>query len=632
MNVDNQKWEIKLLRNIQELASLSKQDKTTGTKLIKYREQITNLYLDKAKQTLHEERFDAADGYVDTVERFAPGLETLLDTRNVISSARDESERKAKVEANKSDFKIFTEANNIAEAEKLFEQLKADIPQTDTYITSEAPRLLADSYARLAQTNAEAKDYVAAFSLVTKGLELDLTNEMLRSLKDEYQAEANISELTELFKTSLTFPTDVRLKIDQIENYASATNSSAFRKNIASILAERIDTLKSKDENAAAGLAQTAARLFPASSILASLKNELKLKPWEGFPAANAAIAAGKLTEASKLKENAAEKFGTHPQYIGFSRLLDDKKKEAENIYKIYQQDMESAGEEYAKLKVAKSLLARAKGFWTDSPEFGDAENKLNQLIAKVKPKPKPKIRGREQSIDAISGNTGDGASRVNWKPMESDSECTKRLAGYGKRAKAICFDMIHKSARGPLMVVIPNGDAYEKPFAIAKYEISVSDWSKYCILSGTCKPIKDKDKRNDPIRNISLQEAKDYASWLSERTGKIYRIPTKSEWEYAANAGGKQPKKDFNCRVSVNQKLIKGTGIVSVKSGKSNGWGLKNYVGNVQEWVMDEKALLVRGGAYTDAHSKCAISLEREHKGEGDEATGFRLIRENVG
>ena len=184
----------------------------------------------------------------------------------------------------------------------------------------------------------------AAFSLVTKGLELDLTNEMLRSLKDEYQAEANISELTELFKTSLTFPTDVRLKIDQIENYASAANSSAFRKNIATILAERIDTLKSKDENAAAGLAQTAARLFPASSVLASLKNELKLKPWEGLSAANAAIAAGKLTEASKLKENAAEKFGTHPQYIGFSRLLDDKKKEAENIYKIYQQDMESAG------------------------------------------------------------------------------------------------------------------------------------------------------------------------------------------------------------------------------------------------------------------------------------------------
>ena len=630
IDADNQKWEIKLLRNIQELASLSKQNKNANTKLVEYREQIAGLYLEKASQTLQEERFDAADGYVDTVERFAPSLEEILDTRNAIASARDEYERKAKVEANKSDFKIFTEANNIAEAEKLFEQLKADIPQTDTYITSEAPRLLADSYARLAQTNAEARDYVSAFSLVTKGLELDLTNEMLRSLKDEYQAEANIIELTELFKTSLTFPTNVRLKIDQIENYASAANSSAFRKNAASTLAERINELKSKDENTAAGLAQTAAGLFPASSVLASLKNELKLKPWDGLSTANAAIVAGKLTEATKLKETGAEKFGTHPLFISFARLLDDKKKEAENIYKIYQQDKESAGEQYERLIVAKSLLSRAKDFWNDSPEYIQAENQLNQLIAKVKPKPKPKIRAREQSIDAIS-STG-GASRANWKPVESDSECTKRLAGYGKRAKAICFDMIHRSARGPLMVVIPNGETYEKPFAIAKYEISVSDWSKYCILSGTCKPVKDKDKRNDPIRNISLQEAKDYASWLSERTGKKYRIPTKSEWEYAANAEGKQPKKDFNCRVSVNQKLIKGTGIVSVKSGKSNGWGLKNYIGNVQEWVTDEGKLLVRGGAYTDAHSKCAITLERAHKGEGDEATGFRLIRENVG
>ena len=632
IDADNQQWEIKLLRNIQELASLSKQNNNANTKLVSYQKQISELYQEKANQTLQEERFDAADGYVDTIERFVPGLETILDTRTAIASARDESERKAKVQANKSDFKIFTEANNVVEAEKLFEQLKADIPQTDTYITSEAPRLLADCYARLAQTNAEAKDYVSAFSLVTKGLELDLTNEMLRSLKDEYQAEANIIELTELFKTSFTFPTNIRLKIDQIENYASAANSSAFRKNAASTLAERINELKSKDENVAAGLAQTAAGLFPASSVLASLKNELKLKPWEGLSSANAAITAGKLTEATKIKESAAEKFGTHPQFIGFARLLDDKKKEAENIYKIYRQDMESAGEEYEKLKVAKSLLTRAKDFWNDSPEYNEAESQLNQLIAKVKPKPKPKIRAKEQSIEAISGNTEGGASKANWKPVESDSECTKRLAGYGKRAKAICFDMIHRSARGPLMVVIPNGDAYEKPFAIAKYEISVSDWSKYCILSGSCKPIKDKEKRNDPVRNISLQEAKDYASWLSERTGKKYRIPTKSEWEYAANAEGKQPKKDFNCRVSVNQKLIKGTGIVSVKSGKSNGWGLKNYVGNVQEWVTDEEKLLVRGGAYTDAHSKCAISLERTHQGDKDESTGFRLVRENVG
>ena len=137
---------------------------------------------------------------------------------------------------------------------------------------------------------------------------------------------------------SLSFPTNIRLKIDQIENYASPTNSSDFRKSASAILAERINSLKTKDENAAAGLAQTAASLFPASSILVSLKNELKLKPWDGLSEANAAIASGKLSEASQIKETASEKFGTHPQFIGFSRLLDDKKSSIEFI-KLHSKD-----------------------------------------------------------------------------------------------------------------------------------------------------------------------------------------------------------------------------------------------------------------------------------------------------
>jgi len=82
----------------------------------------------------------------------------------------------------------------------------------------------------------------------------------------------------------------------------------------------------------------------------------------------------------------------------------------------------------------------------------------------------------------------------------------------------------------------------------------------------------------------------------------------------------------------TVSEKLIKGTGIVSVKSGKSNGWGLKNYVGNVQEWVIDGNTTAVRGGAFTNPHAKCDMSLERSHDGSADEATGFRLLREDVG
>jgi serine/threonine protein kinase len=634
--VDNAQWETNLLKNIQELGSLVTEDESIRSNLDQFRSQISELYIAKANETLQAERFDAADNYVDVGERFAPGRQELQEMRDAVTSGREESDRKARVAANKSDFKTITDADNITEAERIFEELKADLPETDNYIAFEAPQMFADSYARIAQESAKNNDYATAFAFVAKGLEIDSTNALLGTLKNEYQSEANIIELSELFKTATSFPVDVRLKISQIEN-ANPARYAEFSKASAKTLSDRITSLRTTNETAAAGLAQSSAALFPANALLADLKSQLQLQPWAGLAAANAAMLAGKLTQATQLQEAAAAEFSAHPDFASFSQTLETKIAEANSVYGIYLQDKEAAGEDYNKLRTTKNLLARAQGLWTDSPDYATEETELDQLIAKYKPVSKPKIRTAEKELTAESiakADTGTGATAqaAPWEPIESDSDCTSRLAGYGKRAKAICFDMIHSSARGPLMVVVPNGEGFDKPFAITKYEVSVSDWSKYCILSGSCQPIKDKQRKNDPMTGITLQQAQEYTSWLSERTGKTYRIPTKAEWEYAANAGGKQPKKDFNCRVTVSEKLIKGTGIVSVKSGKSNGWGLKNYVGNIQEWVIDGNSTTVRGGAYTDPHSKCEISLERSHDGAADEVTGLRLLREDVG
>ena len=143
-----------------------------------------------------------------------------------------------------------------------------------------------------------------------------------------------------------------------------------------------------------------------------------------------------------------------------------------------------------------------------------------------------------------------------------------------------------------------------------------------------SCTPEKNKRKFNDPLRDISLAEAKAYAAWLSERTDKTYRLPTSSEWKYAANADGKQPEKDFNC--GVTDEDSEGTAIQSVKSGKSNGWGLKNYIGNVQEWVVESSGkILALGGHYKVDHKECDISYSVEHNGEADDMTGFRVLRE---
>ncbi|MBO7726265.1 MAG: SUMF1/EgtB/PvdO family nonheme iron enzyme, partial [Thermoguttaceae bacterium] len=127
----------------------------------------------------------------------------------------------------------------------------------------------------------------------------------------------------------------------------------------------------------------------------------------------------------------------------------------------------------------------------------------------------------------------------------------------------------------------------------------------------------------DQPVIRVSWQEAVGFCAWLSEKTGRKFRLPTEAEWEWAARAGSAQPMwfggmdadfGEFENLADMRTKLFVVEGvdphvkdavadweafiprIDSVDDGnfmegdvgsyKANPFGLHNMLGNVCEWT----------------------------------------------
>lgn len=132
------------------------------------------------------------------------------------------------------------------------------------------------------------------------------------------------------------------------------------------------------------------------------------------------------------------------------------------------------------------------------------------------------------------------------------------------------------------------------------------------------------------PVVCVSWNDAQAYTQWLSQTTGKAYRLLSEAEREYAARAGSQTAfwwgdsistaQANYNGNYSYNgsSKGAYHQATVPVQSFNPNPFGLYNVHGNVWEWVQD---------CFEDNYSKGPLSDGSAHRGN-DSSCSRRELR----
>ena len=142
--------------------------------------------------------------------------------------------------------------------------------------------------------------------------------------------------------------------------------------------------------------------------------------------------------------------------------------------------------------------------------------------------------------------------------------------------------------------------------FAAGKYEITRGQWAAFVSATGradgSCswRSPGFAQQDNHPVVCVSHEDAQAYAGWLSQRTGRTYRLLSEAEWEYAARGGdragaywwGASASHEYanygadTCCSGLASGRDQWVNTSPAGSFPANPFGLHDMHGNVWEWV----------------------------------------------
>jgi serine/threonine-protein kinase len=147
-----------------------------------------------------------------------------------------------------------------------------------------------------------------------------------------------------------------------------------------------------------------------------------------------------------------------------------------------------------------------------------------------------------------------------------------------------------------------------------------------------------------EPVRRVTFEAAQAFAGWLSEKTGRAWRIPREREWEKAARGTDERlfPWGNFLdpawcCVAESHGEQAPRPAPVGAFLQDVSPYGVRGLGGNVRDWVIDDRAprvgpvaphhRLVRGGHWMGISQFARCALRYPTPLAADDVTGFRLV-----
>ena len=123
--------------------------------------------------------------------------------------------------------------------------------------------------------------------------------------------------------------------------------------------------------------------------------------------------------------------------------------------------------------------------------------------------------------------------------------------------------------------------------YYIGKYEVTQALWQ---TVMGN-NPSKFKGD-NLPVEHVSWKDCQKFLSKLNRITGKMFRLPTEAEWEYAARGGNKSRGYQYSGSNNLSDVAWyddnSGNKTHAVGTKQPNELGIYDMSGNVLEWCQD--------------------------------------------